>query len=150
RMVAFCLPFSIWERFVGCIAMRFASAFCDTPISWRRLEGGPRDGVAPRKPPRGRRTLRGRLMLACPVPDRGARDVSVLLHEKVLHMTTMGIVGAGVAGLHLALYLQKHGVPVTLYAERSPDEVRAGRLLNTQALLGAARARTVALGVNHW
>jgi hypothetical protein len=65
-------------------------------------------------------------------------------------MTTIGIVGAGIAGLHLALYLQKHGVPVTVYTDRSPDEVRGGRLPGTVALMGATRDRDTALGTNHW
>jgi hypothetical protein len=65
-------------------------------------------------------------------------------------MTTIGIVGAGIAGLHLALYLQKQGVPVTLYSDRSPDEMRAGRLPTTTSFLGASRARDAALGINHW
>jgi hypothetical protein len=65
-------------------------------------------------------------------------------------MTPIGIVGAGIAGLHLALYLQKHGVPVTLHADRTPDEIRASRLPNTQSLLGASRARDAELGTNHW
>jgi Styrene monooxygenase A putative substrate binding domain len=65
-------------------------------------------------------------------------------------MTTIGIVGAGVAGLHLALYLQKQGVPVTLYSDRSPDEMRAGRLPTTTSFMGSTRARDAALGTNHW
>jgi 2-polyprenyl-6-methoxyphenol hydroxylase-like FAD-dependent oxidoreductase len=43
----------------------------------------------------------------------------------------VGIVGAGTAGLHLALLLRQRGLEPTLYAERTPDEVRAGRLPNT-------------------
>jgi hypothetical protein len=65
-------------------------------------------------------------------------------------MTTIGIVGAGIAGMHLALYLQKHGVEATLYSDRSPDAIRAGRLPNTVALMGATQARHRALGVDHW
>ena len=45
----------------------------------------------------------------------------------------IGIVGAGIAGLHLALYLQKHGVDATLITDRAPDEYRGIRLLNTVA-----------------
>lgn len=37
-----------------------------------------------------------------------------------------------------------------MYTERSPDEVRAGRLLNTVALQAAALARDRELGVEHW
>jgi 2-polyprenyl-6-methoxyphenol hydroxylase-like FAD-dependent oxidoreductase len=36
----------------------------------------------------------------------------------------IGIVGAGVAGLHLALYLQKHGVDATIITDREPREYR--------------------------
>jgi 2-polyprenyl-6-methoxyphenol hydroxylase-like FAD-dependent oxidoreductase len=63
---------------------------------------------------------------------------------------SIGIVGAGTAGLHLALYLQQHGVESTLYAERSADEVRGGRIMNTVAHNHRTRARERALGVNHW
>ena len=65
-------------------------------------------------------------------------------------MTTIGIVGAGVAGVHLALYLQKHGVAATLYSDRSPDEMRAARLPASVALMGATQARDAELGTNHW
>ena len=62
----------------------------------------------------------------------------------------IGIVGAGTAGLHLALLLQQRGLSPTLYAERSPDEVRAGRLPNTVAHHHRTRFRERELGVNHW
>jgi 2-polyprenyl-6-methoxyphenol hydroxylase-like FAD-dependent oxidoreductase len=65
-------------------------------------------------------------------------------------MPRIAIIGAGVAGLHLGLLLQQHGVDVTIYTERGADELRAGRLPNTVALVGATRARDRALGVNHW
>jgi 2-polyprenyl-6-methoxyphenol hydroxylase-like FAD-dependent oxidoreductase len=62
----------------------------------------------------------------------------------------IGIVGAGTAGLHLTLLLQQRGLEPTLYAERAPDEVRAGRLPNTVAHHHRTRARERELGVNHW
>lgn len=62
----------------------------------------------------------------------------------------VAIVGAGVAGLHLALFLQKRGIPVTLYSDRTPDQLRQGRLPNTVALMGATRARHRELGVHDW
>lgn len=62
----------------------------------------------------------------------------------------IGIVGAGTAGLHLALLLQQRGLAPTLYAERSADEVLAGRLPNTVAHHHRTRAREQELGVNHW
>jgi 2-polyprenyl-6-methoxyphenol hydroxylase-like FAD-dependent oxidoreductase len=65
-------------------------------------------------------------------------------------MEGIGIVGAGVAGLHLALYLQQHNVPVTLYAEKTAEQQREGRLPNTAAHWGNTRVRERELGVNHW
>ena len=62
----------------------------------------------------------------------------------------IGIVGAGTAGLHLALMLQQRGVDATLYAERTADEVLAGRLANTVAHHHHTRERERELGVNHW
>lgn len=65
-------------------------------------------------------------------------------------MADIGIVGAGTAGLQLALLLQQGGVEPTLYAERTADEVRNGRLPNTVIHNYRTRARERALGVNHW
>jgi 2-polyprenyl-6-methoxyphenol hydroxylase-like FAD-dependent oxidoreductase len=45
-------------------------------------------------------------------------------------MKHIGIIGSGIAGLHLGLFLQKHGVDSTIYSDRSPDQIRAGRLSN--------------------
>lgn len=65
-------------------------------------------------------------------------------------MGDIGIVGAGTAGLQLALLLQRNGTAPTLYAERTADEVRSGRLPNTVIHNYRTRAREQALGVNHW
>lgn len=62
----------------------------------------------------------------------------------------IGIVGAGVAGLHLALYLQRHGVDATIITDRTPDDYRGSRLLNTVAHHHVTIAREDELGVNHW
>ena len=62
----------------------------------------------------------------------------------------IGIVGAGIAGLHLALYLQKHGVDATLITDRAPEDYRDSRLLNTVAHHHVTIAREDYLGVNHW
>ncbi len=64
-------------------------------------------------------------------------------------MTSIGIVGSGIAGLHLALYLQKQGIEATVYSDRSADEIRGGRLPNTVALTSVTRAREAALGLDH-
>ena len=62
----------------------------------------------------------------------------------------IGIVGAGIAGLHLALYLQKHGVDSTIITDRAPEDYRDSRLLNTVAHHHVTIAREDYLGVNHW
>jgi len=64
--------------------------------------------------------------------------------------TSIGIVGSGVSGLHLGLYLRAHDVPVTIYADKEPDAIRAGKLLNTVAHHHHTLERERALGVDHW
>ncbi len=63
---------------------------------------------------------------------------------------SIGIVGAGIAGLHLGLYLQKHGVDATIITDRTPEDYRNSRLLNTVAHHHVTIAREDYLGVNHW
>ena len=65
-------------------------------------------------------------------------------------MTSIGIVGTGISGLQLALTLQQAGVDTTVYAEKTPDEMRAGRLPNGVVRHFASIARERALGVEHW
>jgi len=65
-------------------------------------------------------------------------------------MAGIGIVGAGVAGLHLGLQLRQHGVDVTLYSDRSPEQLSGGRLPNTVAHHHTTVARERALGLHHW
>ncbi|WP_257164982.1 styrene monooxygenase subunit StyA [Bradyrhizobium sp. SRS-191] len=63
---------------------------------------------------------------------------------------SIGIVGAGIGGLHLALYLQKHGIQATVLTDREPEQYAATRLMNTVAHHGITVARETELGVNHW
>lgn len=65
-------------------------------------------------------------------------------------MSDVGIVGAGVAGLHLALLLQKRGVDVTVYTEQTADQISRLPLMNTVAHHHHTRERERALGVNFW
>jgi 2-polyprenyl-6-methoxyphenol hydroxylase-like FAD-dependent oxidoreductase len=65
-------------------------------------------------------------------------------------MTSIGIVGTGISGLNLALTLQQAGIDTTVYAERTPDEMRGTRLPNTVARFHPTVAREHALGVDHW
>lgn len=65
-------------------------------------------------------------------------------------MPEIGIVGAGISGLHLTLRLQQIGVETVLYAERGPDEIAKGRPSNLVVRFGHTRERERLLGVAHW
>ncbi|MFC4112934.1 styrene monooxygenase/indole monooxygenase family protein [Nonomuraea zeae] len=65
-------------------------------------------------------------------------------------MSGIGIVGAGISGLTLALRLQQLGVDVTLYSEKDAGSMRSGRLPNTVARMGHTQARERELGSVHY
>ncbi|MFD5465021.1 styrene monooxygenase/indole monooxygenase family protein [Kitasatospora sp. NPDC127059] len=65
-------------------------------------------------------------------------------------MSPIAVVGAGQAGLQLALGLVDDGYEVTLVAERTPEQVRGGRVLSTQAMFGPALRIEAAAGLDHW
>ena len=65
-------------------------------------------------------------------------------------MTNIGVVGAGTAGLHLGLLLRQHDIPVTIYTDRTPEQIREGRLPNSVAHHAVTIAREQELGVDHW
>ena len=62
----------------------------------------------------------------------------------------VAIVGTGISGVTLALRLQQLGIETTLFAERSPDELRQSRIDNLVARFPATRERERLLGVAHW
>lgn len=63
---------------------------------------------------------------------------------------SIGIVGAGISGIHLALRLQQLGVPATVYPGRTPDAMRADRPRAFPSRFAATQAREAELGVAHW
>jgi 2-polyprenyl-6-methoxyphenol hydroxylase-like FAD-dependent oxidoreductase len=65
-------------------------------------------------------------------------------------VANIGIVGAGVAGLHLGLYLIERGIVPTIYTSHSADEARKARLPSVTALFASARTGDRRLGVAHW
>jgi Styrene monooxygenase A putative substrate binding domain len=65
-------------------------------------------------------------------------------------MKNIGIIGSGIAGLQLGLFLQKHGIGATIYSDRTPEQIRAGRLSNLVVRFARTRERERALGVDHW
>jgi hypothetical protein len=60
------------------------------------------------------------------------------------------IVGAGQAGLQLALSLQAEGYDVTVMSARTPEEIRTGRVMSTQAMFEPALRIERERGLNLW
>lgn len=65
-------------------------------------------------------------------------------------MRRIVVVGAGQAGLVLALGLRKHGYAVTVVTDRDAETIRAGRLISNQCVFHPALTRERALGINFW
>ena len=62
----------------------------------------------------------------------------------------IGIVGAGVAGLHLGLQLRQHNIDVTIISDRTGDQFAKARLPNTAAHFADTLEREKCLGVDNW
>lgn len=60
------------------------------------------------------------------------------------------LVGAGQAGLQLALSLLAEGYDVSVMSARTPDDLRGGKPLSTQGMFGPALATERAYGLNLW
>jgi hypothetical protein len=65
-------------------------------------------------------------------------------------MRKIAIVGAGQAGLQLALGLQKHGYEVTLLSNRTANEIRAGKVTSSQIMFDRAMQTERDLGIDLW
>src|SRR5260221_8835261 len=63
-------------------------------------------------------------------------------------MGGIGIVGAGISGLQLALYLQGQGVGTTLYSSLSGEEIAAGPVQNFPTRWAPTLEREQRLGVH--
>jgi 2-polyprenyl-6-methoxyphenol hydroxylase-like FAD-dependent oxidoreductase len=63
---------------------------------------------------------------------------------------SIGIVGTGISGLHLALRLQQYGIDATLYTAQDPDGIRSGPPLNFVTRFHSTRAREKQLGLTSW
>ncbi|MFD1212769.1 flavin reductase [Arthrobacter sp. GCM10027362] len=55
-------------------------------------------------------------------------------------MRRIAIIGAGESGVQLALGLQRHGYQVSLFSDRTPDQVREGSVMSSQVLFSPALA----------
>lgn len=65
-------------------------------------------------------------------------------------MTTIGIVGAGVAGLHLGLHLRQQNLDVTIYTNRTAEQVAEGKVMNSVAHMSATIDMERELGIADW
>ncbi len=65
-------------------------------------------------------------------------------------MRRVAVVGAGQSGTQLALGLLGAGYEVTLVSNRTPDDLRAGRVLSSQCMFGTALQTERALGLDRW
>ena len=65
-------------------------------------------------------------------------------------MPNIGIIGAGIAGLQLGLFLRSYGIETTIYTEKTPEQQRAARLSNIVVRNTHTRERERILGVNYW
>src|ERR1700754_594005 len=65
-------------------------------------------------------------------------------------MHRIAIVGAGQAGLPLAFGLLDKGYEVTVVSDRTPEQIRSGKVLSSQCMFGAALQIERDLGINHW
>jgi hypothetical protein len=65
-------------------------------------------------------------------------------------MRSICIVGAGQAGLQLAIGLLGHGYDVTLVADRPAAAIRDGRVMSSQCMFGTPLAYESDLGLNFW
>jgi flavin reductase (DIM6/NTAB) family NADH-FMN oxidoreductase RutF/2-polyprenyl-6-methoxyphenol hydroxylase-like FAD-dependent oxidoreductase len=62
----------------------------------------------------------------------------------------IAIVGGGQSGAQLALGLRRSGYEVTLVSNRTPDELREGRVLSSQCMFAGALEAERVLGLDHW
>lgn len=65
-------------------------------------------------------------------------------------MRKVAIVGAGQAGMPVAFGLLAKGYEVSVYTNRSPDDVRQGRVMSSQCMFAEALDVERRLGLNFW
>lgn len=65
-------------------------------------------------------------------------------------MRNFVIIGAGQAGLQLGIGLLDAGHAVTVVSNRTPEQLRTGKVMSSQCMFGNALARERTLGLNLW
>lgn len=62
----------------------------------------------------------------------------------------IAIVGAGQSGLQLGIGLVKKGYNVTMYSNRTPEEILNGRVTSSQCMFDIALQNEREIGINYW
>ncbi len=65
-------------------------------------------------------------------------------------MRSIGVVGAGHAGLQLGIGLRQRGYAVTIVTDRTPEDVRNGRIMSSQGMQRTALQHERGLGLAFW
>lgn len=65
-------------------------------------------------------------------------------------MRSIAIIGAGQSGLQVGLGLLQHGYQVTLLSDRTPEQLRQGRVLSSQFMFDQALETERKLELNFW
>ncbi len=65
-------------------------------------------------------------------------------------MRKITIVGGGQSGLMLALGLLQHGYQVRVVQNRTPEDIRTGKIMSSQCMFGEALAAERELGIDYW
>ena len=65
-------------------------------------------------------------------------------------MSKIAIIGGGQSGLQLALGLQKRGYDVTVISNRTPEQIRKGRVTSSQFMFHDSLQNERDLGINFW
>ncbi len=65
-------------------------------------------------------------------------------------MRRIAIVGAGQSGLQLGLGLLGAGYSVTLYSDRSAEQIRVGKVMSSQCMFDSALQTERSLDLNYW
>ena len=65
-------------------------------------------------------------------------------------MKRIGIVGGGISGLHLGLWLREYGLDATIYSEKTSSQLLDAPLRNIVIRNACTRQRERDLRINHW
>ena len=65
-------------------------------------------------------------------------------------MRKIAIVGGGQSGLQLALGLQQKGYEITVVSNRTPEQIRKGRVTSSQFMFNDSLQNERDLGINFW